>query len=166
MIKCSISLKHMNIMKKTFLWMFAVTLCLPLTNISAQETIQVGNTTRNMITYVPEGLPAYNAPLVISLHGYNQDANYQRTNTKWNAVADTAKFVMVYPNGNNKSWDIGGDTDTRFIEAIIDTMYSRYHINRNRVYLSGFSMGGMMTYHAMSRLSDKIAAFGPASHRT
>ena len=154
----------MNIMKNTLLWALSAALCLPLASASAQENIQVGNTTRNMITYVPEGLPAYNAPLVISLHGMGQDANYQRnTNSKWDAVADTAKFVMVYPNGNNKSWDIGGDTDIRFIETIIDTMYNRYHINRNRVYLSGFSMGGMMTYHAMSRLSDKIAAFGPVS---
>ena len=153
----------MNIMKNTILWALSAALCLPLASASAQESIPVGNTTRNMITYVPEGLPAYNAPLVISLHGMGQDANYQRNNTKWDAVADTAKFVMVYPNGNGNAWDISGDTDIRFIETIIDTMYNRYHINRNRVYLSGFSMGGMMTYHAMSRLSDKIAAFGPVS---
>ena len=153
----------MNIMKNTILWALSAALCLPLASVSAQESIAVGNTTRNMITYVPEGLPAYNAPLVISLHGMGQDANYQRNNTKWDAVADTAKFVMVYPNGNGNAWDISGDTDIRFIETIIDTMYNRYHINRNRVYLSGFSMGGMMTYHAMSRLSDKIAAFGPVS---
>ncbi len=129
----------------------------------AQENIRVGTSTRNMITYVPRSLPEYNAPLLISLHGMNQDAAYQRDQTKWNAVADTAKFVVVYPNGINKGWDIGGTTDTKFIEAIIDTMYQRYHINRNRVYVSGFSMGGMMTYHCMSKLSNKVAAFAPVS---
>lgn len=128
----------------------------------AQETIKVGTTVRNMITYVPEDLP-YSAPLVISLHGMNQDANYQRSQAKWESVADTAKFVVVYPNGINRGWDISGMTDINFIEAIIDTMYARHHINRNRVYLSGFSMGGMMTYHAMAKLGDKIAAFGPVS---
>ena len=78
-------------------------------------------------------------------------------------MADTAKFVVVYPNGVNKAWDISGDTDIKFLETIIDTMYNRYHVNRNRVYLSGFSMGGMMTYHAMAKMGDKIAAFGPVS---
>ena len=129
---------------------------------NAQESIKVGDTTRNMITYAPEGLP-YNRPLVISLHGLNQDADYQKGQANWEAVADTAKFVVVYPNGVNKAWDISGDTDIKFLETIIDTMYNRYHIDRNRVYLSGFSMGGMMTYHAMARMSDKIAAFGPVS---
>ncbi len=157
-------MKKQHIMKTTILWALSAAMCLPMARLSAQETILVGNTTRNMITYVPEGLPEYNAPLVISLHGMGQDANYQRvTNSKWDAVADTAKFVVVYPNGVGNAWDISGDRDTRFIETIIDTMYNRYHINRNRVYLSGFSMGGMMTYHAMSKLSDKIAAFGPVS---
>ena len=49
---------------------------------NAQESIKVGDTTRNMITYAPEGLP-YNPPLVISLHGLNQDANYQKGQANW-----------------------------------------------------------------------------------
>ena len=128
----------------------------------AQETITVDNTTRNFISYVPAALPE-KAPLVISLHGMNQDAAYQRDQTQWNACADTAKMVVVYPNGNNKAWDISGTSDLRFIETLIDTMYERHHIDRNRVYLTGFSMGSMMTYHAMANLSHKIAAFGPVS---
>ena len=143
------------------LWLSLACGLLPV-QVQAQENITVDGTVRNMITYAPEDLP-YNPPLVISLHGMSQDANYQRGQTNWEAVADTAKFVVVYPNGINKAWDISGDTDIRFIETIIDTMYSRHHINRNRVYLTGFSMGGMMTYHAMAKMGDKIAAFGPVS---
>lgn len=130
--------------------------------VTAQESIKVDNTVRRMITHVPDKLP-YNPPLVISLHGMQQDAAYQRNQTGWDAVADTAGFVVVYPEGVNKAWDIGGMTDIRFLETIIDTMYARCHINRNRVYLTGFSMGGMMTYHAMAKMGDKIAAFGPVS---
>lgn len=130
--------------------------------VTAQESIKVDNTVRRMITHVPDKLP-YNPPLVISLHGMQQDAAYQRNQTGWDAVADTAGFVVVYPEGVNKAWDIGGMTDIRFLETIIDTMYARCHINRNRVYLTGFSMGGMMTYHAMAKMGNKIAAFGPVS---
>ena len=63
---------------------------------NAQESIKVGDTTRNMITYAPEGLP-YNPPLVISLHGLNQDANYQKGQANWEAVADTASSWWSIP---------------------------------------------------------------------
>lgn len=128
----------------------------------ALENIKVGNTTRTMISYAPQGLPSQPA-LVIACHGASQDAPYLQGLSKWELVADTAKFVVVYPNGENNSWDIGGNKDVLFMEAIIDTMYQRYHINRNRVYLTGFSMGGMFTYHCANRMSDKIAAFAPVS---
>jgi hypothetical protein len=42
-------------------------------------------------------------------------------------------------------------------------MAARYKIDRNRVYLSGFSMGGMMTYYAATKIANKIAAFAPVS---
>lgn len=115
-----------------------------------------------MIVYAPGGLES-DRPLVISLHGMNQDAPYQQNMAKWELVADTAQFVVVYPSGLNKSWDISGTTDTDFILAIIDEMYGKYKIDKNRVYLTGFSMGGMMTYHAANTIADKIAAFGPVS---
>lgn len=129
---------------------------------NASEYIKVGNTTRNMIVYVPQDLPE-DRPLIISMHGMNQDAAYQQREAKWELVADTAKFAVVYPNGNNNSWDIWGDSDIDFILAIIDNMHERYSIDRSRVYLSGFSMGGMMTYHAANKIADKIAAFAPVA---
>jgi len=127
-------------------------------------TITVPGTSnpRTMLVYAPSGL-AENRPLMISMHGMNQDIAYQRTNTMWENVADTAKFVVVYPQGENQSWDIAGMKDINFILEIIEQMVTRYDIDRTRVYLSGFSMGGMLTYHAASNISDKIAAFAPVS---
>ena len=136
------------------MWMVATSFAL--------ENITVGNTTRTMIVYAPNGLPASPA-LVIACHGANQDAAYLQSLSKWETVADTAKFVVVYANGVNKYWDISGTSDLQFMQAIIDKMYERYHINRNRVYLTGFSMGGMFTYYAASKMADKIAAFAPVS---
>ena len=131
-------------------------------HIAAQETIISGGKQRNIIVYAPSNLPD-NRPLLISMHGANQDANYQRNQAKYEDVADTAKFVVVYPDGEGKSWDLGGTKDINFILDIIDLMATRHKIDRNRVYLSGFSMGGMMTYYAMTKIADKIAAFAPVS---
>ena len=95
----------------------------------------------------------------------DQDPNYQQSNTHWETVADSAGFVVVYPRGATgmSTWDIQGDKDTKWIVQIIDQMVKDYDIDTKRVYLSGFSMGGMFTYHAMSKIADKIAAFAPCS---
>ena len=138
-----------------------LTLCFSV-GMYGLENIQVGNTTRTMIVYAPKGLPAQPA-LVIALHGANQDAAYLQSLAKWETVADTAKFVVVYANGVNRYWDISGTSDLLFMQTIIDNMHSRYHINKNRVYLTGFSMGGMFTYYAANKMADKIAAFAPVS---
>lgn len=135
---------------------------LALCNVAKAEDFVSGGITRNMIVYAPKNLPK-DRPLLISLHGMNQDAAYQSNQANYQAVADTAKFVVVYPDGINKGWDLGGMKDINFILDIIDEMVKRHSIDRNRVYLSGFSMGGMMTYYAMTKIADKIAAFAPVS---
>ena len=129
---------------------------------SAQEKLKVGGTEREYKIYVPKDLGA-KRPLLISCHGMNQDAAYQMGMLDIQSVADTAKFVTVFPEGISKSWDITGNRDINFILAIIDEMVEKYDIDRGRVYLSGFSMGGMFTYHAMNKIADRIAAFAPIS---
>lgn len=132
---------------------------------ATSENITVGGVSRNMLVYAPSDLPT-NAPLLISLHGMNQDAAYQQGMANWEEIADREKFVVVYPNGIDHSWDISSTTnnkDFNFLQVIIDEMATRYNINRSRVYLSGFSMGGMMTYFAANYMTDKFAAFAPVS---
>ena len=129
------------------------------------QTIDVGGVQRRYVTYVPQNLGAHR-PLLISCHGMNQDTEYQRNAMVIESVADTAKFVTVFPQGINNSWDISGNRDINFILAIIDEMVDKYDIDPGRVYLSGFSMGGMFTYHAMNRIADRIAAFAPISGYT
>ena len=129
---------------------------------SAQEKLKVGGTEREYKIYVPKDLGA-KRPLLISCHGMNQDAAYQMGMLDIKSVADTAKFVTVFPEGISKSWDITGNRDINFILALIDEMVEKYDIDRGRVYLSGFSMGGMFTYHAMNKIADRIAAFAPIS---
>ena len=119
---------------------------------------------REVYVYAPSNL-ADNSPLLMSFHGMDQDPNYQQSNTHWEAVADTAGFVVAYPKGATgySTWDISGDQDTKWITQIIDQLANDYKIDKKRVYMSGFSMGGMLSYHAMGKIADKIAAFAPCS---
>ena len=137
------------------------------------DNITVDGTSRSYIVYAPKNL-GENRPLFIFCHGAGQDANYM-LNTQFRdtqnperkisieAVCDTAKFVILFPNGINNQWDISGDRDINLVKALIDKMVTQHKIDRNRVYLGGFSMGGMFTYHAMNRIPDLIAAFVPVS---
>ncbi|MBR6124019.1 hypothetical protein IKQ19_10580, partial [Candidatus Saccharibacteria bacterium] len=70
---------------------------------------------REIHVYAPSGLKE-NSPLLISCHGMDQDPNYQQSNTHWEAVADTAGFVVVYPRGGSgyNTWDVQGDKDTKW----------------------------------------------------
>ena len=152
-------------MKQTIL--LTILLIAGMTSVKA-DNITVNGTSRSYNVYVPTNL-GENRPLLIFCHGYNQDANWMQNsefkndNVSMEAVCDTAKFVVVFPNGIDKSWDTGGDRDINFIKAIIDKMATQHKIDRNRVYLGGFSMGGMLTYHAMNKIPDLIAAFCPVS---
>lgn len=119
---------------------------------------------RRIYAYAPNGLTS-NRPLLISCHGMDQSIEYQRNQAKWEQIADTANFLVVYPAGGTgySTWDISGDQDVNFILSIIDEMHKQYNIDKSRVYMSGFSMGGMLTYHLMGKIPDKIAAFAPVS---
>ncbi|MBC7391013.1 MAG: carbohydrate-binding protein [Opitutaceae bacterium] len=132
--------------------------------ISQTTTVSVPGQTnpRTIFVYAPSSIPQ-NRPLVISMHGLNQDINYQKGQAKWELVADTAKIVVVYPAGEGNSWDINGTKDTDFILAIIESMVTRFGIDRNKVYVSGFSMGGMMCYNVANKIANKVAAIGPVS---
>ncbi len=129
---------------------------------SFADNINVNGTNRTMNVYAPKNIEK-NRPLIIQMHGMNQDAPYQQNAAKWEPIADTARFVVVFPNGQNKAWDISGDKDLNFIKAIINEMYNKYGIDKNRVYVSGFSMGGMMSYHVANKMGDQIAAIAPVS---
>ena len=158
-------MKYTTIMKHSFCLLLL--LVAGLMSVKA-DNIVVDGTTRSYNVYAPSNL-GENRPLLIFCHGYNQDANWMQNSEFKNetvsmeAVCDTAKFVVVFPNGINKAWDTSGDRDINFVKAIIDKMVTQHKIDRNRVYLGGFSMGGMFTYHAMNRIPNLIAAFAPVS---
>lgn len=152
-------------MKKNILLL--ILLIAGMTSVKADNiTVDGVNRTYNVI--VPNNL-GEKRPLLIFCHGYGQDANwmqyteFKNENVSMEAVCDTAKFVCVFPNGINNAWDTSGNSDINFLKAIIDKMATLHNIDRNRVYLGGFSMGGMLTYHAMNKIPDLIAAFAPCS---
>lgn len=124
--------------------------------------ISVNGQQRNMVVFTPNTLPA-KSPLFIVTHGMNQDPEYQYGSDKLYEMIDTAKFVVTYLRSDGTTWDIGGTKDQNFVIKTIDEMATRFDIDRDRVYWSGFSMGSMLIHHCIANMQDKIAAFAPTS---
>jgi poly(3-hydroxybutyrate) depolymerase len=127
------------------------------------DSFKVAGVMRYYSKHVPSGLSG-NPPLVFTIHGYNIDGPLMEAITQMDKVADREKFIIIYPSAINKSWNIttGGD-DLTFILAIIDTINVKYHIDRNRIYATGFSMGGFMDFMLGCKYSDIFAAIAPVS---
>lgn len=109
------------------------------------------------VNYTPDSL----FPLVINMHGLGSNAMEQEIYTSFNNVSDTGRFIVVYPNGIDEAWNVtsgNGIDDVGFISALIDTLALLYTIDLNRVYATGMSMGGFMSYRLACQLSDRIAA--------
>ena len=97
-------------MKKFSLILSILVLLIHLEGKTQTSTINVGGVQRNYMVYVPNNL-GEKRPLLITCHGMNQDAAYQKNMLQIESIADTAKFVTVFPNGIDKGWDISGDRD-------------------------------------------------------
>ena len=126
---------------------------------------------RTYNVFLPEAYaPGVSLPLVINLHGFGSDAGEQRSYSGMNLVADTAGYLVVYPQGLNRqtsfggsgnSWNAGFGTevdDVGFLSELIDRLWTTYDIDLSRVYATGMSNGGYMSYELACSLSDRIAA--------
>jgi len=116
---------------------------------------------RNYTLHIPTGYSASQQyPLVLNLHGYTSSASEQMAYTQMNNVADTAKFLVVYPNGISKQWNSfgAGANDVKFLDSLIERIKASYTIDSKAIFSCGMSNGGFMSYTLACQLSHKIAA--------
>lgn len=143
----------------------AVALLLVATSSGSAQTLtlKIAGASRTATLHVPGGSLA-NPPLVFLLHGLGGDGPGMQSSTQMNTVADREKFIVAYPSAVGGTWDYAGaKNDYAFFQAIIDTTVARYQVDRNRVYVSGFSQGGGEAVYAAFSYPDIYAAVAPVS---
>ncbi|QHT65496.1 phospholipase [Rhodocytophaga rosea] len=110
--------------------------------------------------------------LIIALHGGGGNPRQFENTSRLSEKADAAGFIVVYPEGTGvfPTWNAGmccgyaasqDINDVKFISLLIDQLVSAYKINPGKIYATGHSNGGMMSYRLACELSDKIAAIAP-----
>ena len=124
---------------------------------------------RDYKVFLPQNYEA-NMPVILNLHGYPDHAQWQMDYSLMNEVADTAGFIVVYPESIPPGFHTGlylpGWTpitevnDVGFISALIDTLVAVYSVDPARVYACGYSNGGMMSIKLACQLGHRFAAVG------
>ena len=156
----------------------------PPSTVITESCVQYGSNTkkctlthkaleRYYIIYVPEsGASEASMPVLFALHGYGSTAEIHKNYTNYQPLAETSKFIVIYPQGSyfqgtftsGNHWNVGSWTagstadDVDFINEVIDLVSKKESINQNRIYSSGMSNGGFMSYHLACNLSSRIAA--------
>lgn len=145
-----------------------------------EGTLRVGNVDRCFLIYRPTGLKQ-GAPTVLLLHGGTQSMHKlfspRAGGTRaWPGLADREGFLLIVPNGTNaKNGDPRGNEqnwndlrppderqteadDVRFLLQLLDHAAARYRTDPQRVYVTGASNGGMMTFRLLIEAPERFAA--------
>lgn len=157
-------------MKKLFVVIFVALIpVLLLSQEAITKSIMHDGEERSYILYLPANYTGETAvPLVFNFHGYTSNATEQMWYGDFRTIADTAGFIIVHPEGTllngSTHWNVGGWTlgsttdDVGFTSSLIDALAEQYNIDLNRVYSTGMSNGGYMSFLLACQLGDKIAA--------
>lgn len=131
-------------------------------------TLDQGGLQRHFRVYRPNRIAS--APgLVIVLHGAYGNGFQAETGTAFDVQARRLGWIAVYPDGYSDGWDAygcchhPGADDVTFIAALIDHIEATDQIDPSRVYVTGISRGGMMSYRLGCELASRIAAIAPVA---
>ncbi len=136
------------------------------------HSITVGGRERSYRLYKPASVAAP-APLVVMLHGGFGSAEQAERAYKWDELADSDKFIVAYPEGLHRAWNVNGGgccgrparegvDDVAFIGAAVADIAKNIAIDLARVYATGMSNGAIMAY-TLACDTDTFAAIGPVS---
>jgi len=144
----------------------------------AGHTLSHDGMERQYILYQPSLKTGHSItrPLLLVLHGGGgtNRGMLRLTNGGFNELADRDGFFVVYPQGIDKSWNDGrpdkisgahrkGIDDVGFLRTLIEDLIARYPIDAKRIFVTGISNGGLMSYRLGCSLPDKIRAIAPVT---
>lgn len=132
---------------------------------------------RSYTLHLPPAADASLQPLVMVLHGGGGNAANAARMTGMDGIADREGFLVVYPNGSGRfrrllTWNAGnccgraldeGVDDVGFLNAVVDDVARRHKVDARRVYVTGMSNGGMMTYRLGCESARRFAAIAPVA---
>ena len=125
---------------------------------------------------LPDGWDGASAlPVLIHFHGADRNGLHVLDNHQVNrgprelgvllVGADGRKIGRGKVTGRDWNWRADDPEDVRFTDAIVEDLAARLPIDRNRIYLSGYSNGGGLVYRIACERGPKYAAYLPIAGR-
>ncbi len=140
-------------------------------------TLTHDGTTRGYRVHVPgAAAPAAGYPVMMAFHGGGGSARQFQETSGIAELGDREGFLAVFPDGVGvlglNTWNAGNccgramdinSDDVGFVRLVLDDLMRRISVNPRRIYATGHSNGGMMSYRLAVELSDRIAAIAPVA---
>lgn len=137
------------------------------------RSVEVQNLTRSYLLYVPaayEGQEAW--PLVINYHGHQSNAtNQMNIHSKMNVIADSAHFLVAYPQGLNvlipgfgtaPGWHVPGtqatQDDVDFTDSLLSDIKKDFNVDSSHVHATGLSNGSIFVFWLAFKRSNVFAS--------
>jgi len=133
---------------------------------------------RSFHVYVPTSCrDGENVPLVVMLHGGGSNPRNAMRVTGLAAKAEREGFIAAFPAGSGgfgvfRTWNSGNGCgpakrrnvdDIGFVSALIEELCRTHPVDAGRVYVVGFSNGGMLAHRIGCELGDKVTAIASVS---
>ncbi len=131
---------------------------------------------RTYRVHIPPGYAeAKPLPLVVVVHGAFYTAKKMERTSGFSELADLEGFITAYPNGMGifgflQHWNAGhccgkaaADKldDVGYLAAVIEDICRRLKVDRQRIYMVGFSNGGMLVHRFAAERGELLAAVAP-----
>jgi predicted peptidase len=117
----------------------------------------------NYLLYLPEGYETPGEkrwPMILFLHGAGESGD-DLAKVKIHGIPKIVEtkqdfpFIVVSPQSPRGGWNADNLT------ALLDDVISKYKVDKDRVYLTGLSMGGFGTWSLASAHPERFAAIAP-----
>ena len=113
--------------------------------------------------------PKKKYPFILTLHGYTSNGRGQLGFFPLGRLAEKYDFIYSAPDGIDRSWNAtdaccdrqGKVDDSTYLRSLILKAMKEYNIDKKRVYITGLSNGGFMSYRMAHDHSDLITAIVP-----
>ena len=93
-------------------------------------------------------------PLVIVNRAGNDPVERTEFSTGFNEIAGREGFMVLYPQ----------NTDPAYVEKLLERVSREFPVDRERVYVTGYSSGGQQTTAAAFAFPEKLAAHAPCGN--
>lgn len=157
---------------------------LPLGTTTVQS-MMFGGRERTWRVRMPASYDNTPRPIMFVLHGgFGTGEQIQTRQAGFDPIADRENVIVVYPNGiaadetatnplqRAQTWNGGACCgpaasqnvdDVGFLTAVLDRVEEQACVDTKRVYFTGMSNGGIMSYRMGCEAADRVTAIAPVA---